>query len=143
MFGGGREVIAVGGRIRVCCPRCKKTRYYNVPQNIRKKNVRCHCGKTTAYTMNRRGKIREICTVQARLSVGSDKAQLMQVNLCNISETGVGFLLKNQSNRKLLSVGKKSELQYRLSTGKPSIRKIEITSVGSCRIGARFIDRLI
>lgn len=135
MFNRAGSCDVKGGRIRVCCPRCKKIAYVAVLSDARRKTVRCSCGKSSFYTLNYRGAVRESIAGKAQVIFnGSQKAP---VYLCDTSPLGMGFKISRDFAR---SLNKGQEVRISSTAGSASQRKLVVKNINGNRIGAEFID---
>ena len=118
MRGRAKTCNVVEGRIRVSCPRCERKWYLAVPAGIRRKSVRCTCGKALLFLASGRQ-----CPVY----------------LCDLSLGGVGFNVPPQYVR-ALAAGQEGQLKYRAMNGSSMQRRIRIRSVANTRVCAQFLD---
>ncbi len=139
MPGGTNNCDVKGSRIRSVCARCKKIRYVAVSTVVRKKAVRCRCGKTTYYVINHRGYLRESMSGTAELAL--DNLTKFKVFICDISPVGIGFILRS-GGRMVLTENKNATIKYRSSSGSIIVRKIRIQNIYGTKVGAKFIDSL-
>lgn len=128
-----------GGRIRVLCARCKTVRYVAVSSTVRKKMVRCKCGKATMYVLNHRGYARESLSGQAQIELSGGQEQRIYLN--DISAGGVGFTVKSGRSRGM-RIGQEVTLKYRGPSGSSTQRKAKIKNIAGMRVGAEFIDHI-
>ena len=132
------EVTAKCGRLRLRCERCEVKKYHVIPSRMRRKTVRCHCGKVAHLTINRRKYRRESCVGRA---VAISAVRKIQVNLCNISQTGVGFTVKKAT--RLFKINQKITIEYKAFSGRRSIRKVVVTNIATDHVGVRYADKLL
>lgn len=137
MFAKTNSCDVKGGRVHVTCKRCKKTRYFEVLQNDRKRTLRCSCGKSESYTLNHRRFNRESASGVAQVILNGGRES--KVMLCDMSYGGVGFLMKRQYARSL-KVSSETVIRFRASSGAMTQRKIRIQSIDNNRVGGQYTD---
>jgi len=133
------DLIVKGGRLRLRCEKCKNVRYYTISPRIRKKTVRCHCGKVVHCTLNRRNHRRESCAMQATVIINMSRS--ISVILCNVSDMGIGFNVTKAA--RIFKIGQKVTIEYRLLLGKRNIRKANIANIATNYVGVKYTDRLL
>ncbi len=129
----------VGGRIRFKCHACQSIRMVAIPNDVRRRSIRCHkCGEITQASFNRRLIQREQQKGKVLLSL-SDGTYL-EVDLFDISQNGVGFDIAMRDIRKV-SVGK--EVQFRCTWNSQlfSQKRYRVRSIKGRRIGAECTQR--
>ncbi len=126
------------GKVRIQCSNCKKNHYYSVAPGTRKKIVRCRkCSKTTYCIFNHRQQHREACAVRAEVIIHTTRK--IQTHLCNVSLTGIGFIV-NSGTLRSFHIGQQIVVQYKATYGKNCTRKARVANVSPDRIGAQYID---
>ena len=127
----------VGGRIRFKCHACQSIRMLAIPNQVRRRSIRCHkCGEITQAGFNRRLVQRE--QQKGKVLISASDGTYIDVDLVDISQNGIGFDMAIRDIRKV-AVGK--EVQFRctwnsqlLSQGRYIVRSIKGRRVGAERI---------
>ena len=123
-------------RIRITCSRCGKKKYVTIISDIRKKTVRCACGMSTACTLNHRVYPRESTCGKALVTLKDGRE--CSVYLCDISLTGIGFLIPYQYLHSI-STHQEIYIKFRAITGSTVQRRILIKSIVNNRIGSQIL----
>lgn len=124
----------VGGRIRFKCHACQSIRMVAIPNEVRRRSIRCHkCGEITQASLNRRLIQRE--QQKGKVLMSLSDGTYLAIDLFDISQNGVGFDIATRDIRKV-SVGK--EIQFRCSWNSQlfSQGRYIIKSIKGRRIGA-------
>lgn len=132
MLGSFSSFRVKGNKIRVRCPHCKKVRYYAIPLNLRKKIVRCHCGKSMHCILDYRTIRRESSAGEVEVVMDT---RTFRAQISDVSGAGVGFNVKGPT--KSFKIGQNLIIRFKRFN---SIRKIRISNVSSSRIGAQYTD---
>lgn len=129
----------VGGRIRFKCHQCQSIRMLAIPQEVRRRSIRCHkCGEITHAGFNRRLIQRE--QQKGKVLMSTIDGTYIEVDLFDISQNGVGFDMAIRDIRKV-AVGK--EVQFRCTWNSQlfSQGRYIVRSIKGRRIGAERMQR--
>ncbi len=123
------------GRALFVCPSCRSRKMIAVGANLRRRMVRCQkCGEKTNCVFNRRQW--ERVNQKGRVLLLLDGNQI-EVDLCDISERGVGFELGVRSGIKI-AVGR--EIEFRCSWNPRLFKhgRYVVRSVRGLKVGAEY-----
>lgn len=129
----------VDGRIRFKCHQCQSIRMLAIPQEVRRRSIRCHkCGEITHAGFNRRLIQRE--QQKGKVLMSTSDGTYIEVDLFDISQNGVGFDMAMRDVRKV-SVG--NEIQFRCTWNSQlfSQGRYIVRSIKGRRIGAERLQR--
>lgn len=77
-------------RFQFRCSECTAKRNFTVPQNIRRKNIKCHgCGNVVKCVFNRRCSIRE--SLSGIIVATTHAGKELDVHLYDLSQNGIGI----------------------------------------------------
>lgn len=127
-----------GGRIKVTCPRCKRTSYLEVGNSSRRRIHRCQCGKSSSYDINYRAERREVTYGPARLVMRNGQEEKIQLH--DTSADGVSFYI-SPSLAHSLSRGQEIGIKFRSGGGPALQRKAIIRNIFKNRIGAQYAKK--
>lgn len=77
-------------KIQFRCTECTAKRNLTIPQNIRRKNIKCHgCGELVKCVFNRRHTIRE--SLSGKIIATTHSGNDLDVDLYDLSQNGIGI----------------------------------------------------
>lgn len=133
-----KTYVVTDGRVRFVCCTCRSKKSISVRPTEKRRAVTCHkCGTKNACNFNRRRALREAQSGKALVELGN--GQRLAIEFCNISCSGVGFLMAPGYARRL-SVGQ--ELKGIICEWNRTIvprKRLVVCNVAGNRVGARFI----
>lgn len=135
MAGLAKSCNAIGGKIRVTCPRCNKTKYAEVATGTRRKIVRCSCGMSASYSVNYRKAVREAASGRAQVVFNNSKES--KIRLCDTSYAGVGFVVPPELALSL-SCGQEISVKCKSGSGSMAQRKLRIRNITRNRVGGQY-----
>lgn len=128
----------VSNRLLFRCPSCLTRRMLSLPDNIRRKSIRCHkCGEISKCSMNRRQMPRESQAGKA-VMVFNDGREV-NIDLYDISPAGVGFDILSGS--KGVSLSQEVRLKCAWNPRLLDQGRYVVRNVKGRRVGVEAVDR--
>lgn len=88
-MGKTKTFKVTNNRFQFRCSQCTAKRNFTIPQNVRRKNIKCHgCGEVVKCVFNRRCTVRE--SLSGKIIATTHAGKEVGVNLYDLSQNGIG-----------------------------------------------------
>ena len=134
-MGRSREYRVINKRLHFKCVECGTIKNVSVPNNIRRKNIRCYkCGKVTNCKFNRKAYPRQY--QRGKILLTTNQGSELEVDLRDMSFGGIGLEIPIGTPLKYkFKIGQKVQLKCSWNPSLLSHGRFIIKNISGRRIG--------